>query len=144
MTHTSDGPHVSDHNDGDSHENISGDHVRFTGGVKYDSVGSEHGLFVKGNSDTNVGINLNLQAGQQITIKVGKSVITIKGDSINITDGSNNQIGMTSSKLFVAPADDSHSLFLGGPGNNSSLYAPVATTSGPAINTYAKYQQGNE
>ena len=139
------GDSVHDTNDGSEHKNILGDHIRFTGGVKYDSVGSEHGLFVpNGNSDTNVGKNLNLQSGQQITIKVGSSIITVLGNSITITDSNNNQIGMTSSKMWAKPIDDNHMLYLGGPGNNSSLYSAIATTSGPAINVMAKYQQGQE
>jgi uncharacterized Zn-binding protein involved in type VI secretion len=135
----SSGDQVSDHNDGHEHINVDGDHIRFTGGTKYDYVGAEHGMLVQGNSDTHIAKNCNLESDTQITITVGSSVITILGQSIVIHDGNKNEIGMNSSKMWAAPKDANTPIYLGGPGKNPSLYDLVATMSGPAINTFAKY-----
>ena len=138
------GDAVHDTNDGSEHKNIMGDHIRFTGGVKYDSVGSEHGLYVQGNSDTKAEKKLNIECGDTLTIKVSNSIITITGSNVNITDSNNNQIGMTSSKMWIKPTDDDHIIYIGGPGKNANLYAPVATSAGPAINFMAKFKKEQE
>jgi hypothetical protein len=57
------------------------------------------------------------------------------------SDGKSSvQIDQENKRVVVkVPADGSHVIFLGGSGKTPSLYAPVATTSGPAVNVMAKY-----
>ena len=139
---TSTGNHVSDHNDGSHYVNIEGDKITFNQGTKYDFVGQDHGSYVAGAKDTHVANNCNLESDTQVTITVGKSVITVKGDSIIIHDGNGNEMGMNAQQLWVGnPQNYNIPVYLGGNGSNQSLYAPVATLSGPAINVFAKYVQ---
>ena len=142
---TSTGDHTSDHNDGHHHINIAGDHIQYIGGVRYESVGQDKGTYVpNGNFDVNVSNNYNMQSNTQITIKVGKSIITVLPTSIIVHDGNGNEVGMNSSKMWVGnPGNSNIPVFLGGNGQNSSLYSLVSTMAGPSINVYAKYQQGN-
>lgn len=141
---TSTGDHVSDHNDGSHHVNIAGDDIKFTGGVKYTYANSDIGEYApNGNKDSNVGVNYNIQAGNTITIKVGSSVITVQGQSITIHDGNGNEMGMNTSQMWMGnPQNYNIPVYLGGNGQNTSLYAPVGTLAGPSINVYAKYQPG--
>jgi hypothetical protein len=135
---TSTGDHSSDHNDGHHHINIAGDHVSYIGGVKYESVSQDKGTYLSnGNMDINVSKNYNVQSNTQITIKVGSSVITILPQSIVVHDGNGNEVGMTSSKMWVGPPSTSTQLFLGGNGS-SGVYSPVVTVAGPAINVQAR------
>jgi hypothetical protein len=137
------GDTTSDTNDGGEYKNIQSHDIKFIGGTKYQYVGGEHGLYVaNGNSDTNVSLNLNLQSGKQITIKVGSSIVTINGTSITLNDGNNNEVGMNGSKVWIGPSNPSTPLYLGGNGQNAGLYSKVSTLNGPSINVYAKVSPG--
>jgi hypothetical protein len=143
---TSSGDHTSDHNDGNHHINIAGDHVQYTGGVKYESVGTDKGTYVpNGNFDTQVSNNYNVQSGNnlsiksntQVTITVNGSKITILPTSIIIHDGNGNEVGMNSQQMWVGPQSTSTIVYLGGNGS-SGTYDFVTTSSGPSINVKAR------
>lgn len=136
---TSTGDHTSDHNDGHHHINIAGDHIQYVGGVKYLSVSQDYGIHVpNGNFDHQTSNNHNIQSNTQVTIKVGSSIITILPTSIVVHDGNGNEMGMTSSKMWVAPPDTTKILYLGGNGSSGN-YDFMSTLSGPCVNVKGRY-----
>ncbi len=140
---TSTGDHVSDHNDGSHYVNVANDHIQYNQGVKYTYVGSESGYYVpNGNHDTNVRGKTNFTSGQQITLQVGSTIITINGSSVIIHDGTGNEMGLDGNehKMWIGnPSNPNYQVYLGGNGHNAGLYAPIATMAGPSVNVQAKY-----
>jgi hypothetical protein len=53
-------------------------------------------------------------------------------------------VDQANKKVALNVPASGHTVFLGGPGKDSSLYAPVATTKGPAVNVMAKYKNQDE
>jgi hypothetical protein len=77
-----------------------------------------------------------------------KTTLTIDNNGKMTIDGTNKYrttVDSQGKKVTVeAPADGKSFIYIGGPGKNSSLYSPVSTVAGPAVNTMAKYVATDE
>ncbi len=110
ISHSSVGDKVTDHNDGNDHHNIQGDHVVFVGGVRYENVNSEYGVYIGGNYDvmangkfqitTNQNYQLNAKANVNIsTSNVYANVTWFIID--NSTGTSNLMIGSSQQNTII-------------------------------------------
>ena len=75
ISHSSVGDKVTDHNDGNDHHNIQGDKITFVGGVKYENINSEFGIFVGGNFDVLVKGNSQFTS-TDFLVNASQNVIT--------------------------------------------------------------------
>lgn len=90
-------------------------------------------------SNANRNLNATLISGPQgavINDKTGNTTITVNGTVITATVGTNYEISISGSNIFINVPTTS-TLYLGGNGQTGT-YAPVSTTSGPAINVQAR------
>ena len=89
--------HVTDHNDGAHYINLSGDHVKLIGGVKYESVGSDYGIYLaNGNMDTNVKGNHNINCHSNLTTSAVNHTHTSNTNrTINVGQNYNINVGQT-------------------------------------------------
>lgn len=82
--------HVEDFNDGSHYKNISGDHVKFIGGVKYESIGSDKGIFQSnGNFDHNLKGNFNVNCHSNLTTSAINASHNVSSNCIITTTGGN-------------------------------------------------------
>ncbi len=110
ISHTSVGDKVTDHNDGNDHHNIQGDHVVFVGGVRYENVNSEYGVYIGGNYDVmaNGKFQITTKQNYQLNATVNGNISTpnlyanVTWFIIdNSTDTSNLMIGSSQQNTII-------------------------------------------
>jgi hypothetical protein len=107
---TSTGDHVSDHNDGNHHINIEGDHIQYTGGTKYASIGAEYGVYVpNGNIDHTSSGNNQSRANNVNIIAQNNTTINCVNFTVNATSSillnvSGNQIQINAMGMTIITA----------------------------------------
>ena len=141
LSHSSVGDQVSDHNDGSEHKNIQSDKITFIGGIKYDHVNSEYGIFTGGNFDLMVEGNAQFTSkgvmtenGKQIIFNASQNVITTTPNVYaNVTFYTMNNVSgntlLTIGNTTVNTQINSTTIIVSSMGTSSSS-PPVISSSG--------------
>jgi hypothetical protein len=120
---TSSGDHTTDHNDGNHHVNILGDHVTFLGGTKYQQVGAEYGVYTpNGNIDFMTSKQAQIRAAANINHLTTANFVVNAGANTQLTL-SNHNVNATANMMFTANGQTSNLTILVGPpgGPQSSI-----------------------